>query len=34
MCIFGENIDAVFRHDDIRAAVTDEFEPLFGGGVT
>jgi hypothetical protein len=33
MCVFGENIDAVFRHDDIRAAVTDEFEPLFGGGV-
>jgi terminase large subunit-like protein len=32
-CIFGENIDSVFRHDDIRAAVTDEFEPLFGGGV-
>jgi hypothetical protein len=33
MCIFGENIDAVFRYDDIRAAITDEFEPLFGGGV-
>jgi Terminase large subunit, T4likevirus-type, N-terminal len=32
-CIFGENIDAVFRHDDIRAAISDEFEPLFGGGV-
>ncbi len=31
-CIFGENIDAVFRHEDIRAAVTDDFEPLFAGG--
>jgi hypothetical protein len=31
-CIFGENIDAVFRHDDIKAAVTDEFCPLFTGG--
>jgi Terminase large subunit, T4likevirus-type, N-terminal len=31
-CIFGENIDAVFRHEDIRAAITDEFEPLFGSG--
>jgi hypothetical protein len=31
-CVFGENIDAVFRHEDIRAAITDEFEPLFGGG--
>lgn len=30
-CIFGENIDAVFRHDDIKAAVTDEFCPLFTG---
>jgi hypothetical protein len=33
MCIFGENIDAVFRHEDIRAAVTEDFEPLFGSGV-
>ena len=32
-CIFGENIDAVFRHDDIRAAITDELEPLFGVGL-
>jgi hypothetical protein len=32
-CIFGENIDAVFRHEDIRAAVTDDFAPLFGSGV-
>ena len=31
-CVFGENIDAVFRHEDIRAAITDEFEPLFGSG--
>ncbi len=31
-CVFGENIDAVFRHEDIRAAVTDEFKPLFVGG--
>jgi hypothetical protein len=31
-CTFGENIDAVFRHQDIRAAVTEEFSPLFAGG--
>jgi hypothetical protein len=31
-CIFGENIDAVFRHEDISAAITDEFDPLFGSG--
>jgi Terminase large subunit, T4likevirus-type, N-terminal len=31
-CIFGENIDAVFRHEDIRAAITDDFAPLFAGG--
>ncbi len=30
-CTFGENIDAVFRRQDIRAAVTEEFEPLFAG---
>lgn len=30
MCVFGENIDAVFRHEDIRAAITDDFAPLFG----
>jgi hypothetical protein len=32
-CVFGENIDAVFRHEDIKAAITDEFEPLFAGAV-
>jgi hypothetical protein len=31
-CIFGENIDAVFKHEDISAAVTDDFAPLFGNG--
>lgn len=29
-----ENIDAEFRHEDIRAAVIDEFGPLFGGSVS
>ena len=33
LCRFIETDDAVFRHEDIAHAVSNDVEPLFGGGV-
>ena len=31
LCRFMDAQDAVFRHDDIQAALTPDVSPLFGG---
>jgi hypothetical protein len=30
-CVFGDAIDAVFREEDVRAALSDDLEPLYPG---
>ncbi len=32
MCVFGETLDSVFRHEDIQAMLSDDVVPLFATG--
>lgn len=34
LCVFGELDDAVFSHEDIRAAITPGLKPLFATGAS
>lgn len=34
MCVFADSEAAVFAHEDVQRAVSDDFAPLFAGGVS